>query len=189
MNPVSIGVGPTLAIAVGGLVVNGVSVYVLEGGEMSLNEKGAFYHLLGDAGGSVAVIVAVLAVEYTGLRILDPITAVLIAVVVVWSAGKLLWGSGEIFLHRAPLDVAEVRAAIESVDGVDAVDDFHAWQICSEVTVATTHLETSAETMAEAEAVNRRVHDELAERGVDHATIELCPGYDDRRTHLNAHTH
>jgi cobalt-zinc-cadmium efflux system protein len=189
LDPVAIGAGPTLLVAVGGLLVNVISLYVLEGGEMSLNEKGAFYHLLGDAGGSVAVIVAVIAVEYTGLRILDPLTAVLIAAAVVWSAGKLLRGSGEIFLHRAPLNVAEVRAAVARVEGVDAVADLHAWQICSEITVATALVETSAETMAEAEAVNRRVHDALAERDVNHATVELCPTYDDRGVHLNTHGH
>jgi cobalt-zinc-cadmium efflux system protein len=33
----------TLVIATGGLAINLVSVYLLEGEEMSLNERGAFY--------------------------------------------------------------------------------------------------------------------------------------------------
>jgi len=189
LDPVAIGTGPTLAIATGGLLVNVVSIYVLEGDKMSLNEKGAFYHLLGDAGGSVSVIVSVLAIEYTGVAFLDPLTAALIAVVIVWSAGKLLRGSADIFLHRAPFDVAAVRAKIESVDGVERVDDFHAWQVCSQLTVASTHVQTSVETMAEAESLNREIHDLLADSGVDHATIELCPRYEDRCVHLNGHSH
>lgn len=43
--------------------------------------------------------------------------------------------------------------------------------------------------MDEAEAVTRRVHEELAERGVDHATVELSPGYRERGTHLDTHAH
>jgi cobalt-zinc-cadmium efflux system protein len=189
LDPVGIGTGPTLAIAVGGLLVNLLSVYVLEGEEMSLNERGAFYHLLGDAGGSVAVIVSVLAIEYTGVRVLDPITAALIALVIVWSAVKLLQGSGAIFLHRVPFDADAAREAIAGIEGIETVDDLHSWQVCSEITVATTHVRTTVETMAEREELVRRVHDVLDANGVNHATVELCPGRDERHTHLTAHGH
>jgi cobalt-zinc-cadmium efflux system protein len=189
LNPIEIGTGPTLAIAFGGLLVNVGSVYVLQGGEMSLNERGAFYHLLGDAGGSVAVIVSTVVIEVTGIRIIDPITAALIAVVVTWSAVKVLRGSGAIFFHRTPFDTDEIRTHLLGVEGVKSVDDFHAWQICSQITVATTHIETTVETMAEAEDMTRRIHEELAHHGIDHATVELCPSYGDRDTHLNNHAH
>jgi len=189
LDPVTIGTVPTLVIATGGLLVNVGSVYVLQGGEMSLNEKGAFYHLLGDAGGSVAVIVSVIAIEVTGIRVIDPIAAGLIAVVITWSALKVLRGSGVIFLQQSPLEHDEVRDVLDDVDGVTDVEDLHAWRICSQITVATTHLETDVETMDEAAGVTDRVHDELAHLGVDHATVELCPGYDGRDAHLNTHAH
>lgn len=187
VDPVAIATGPTLTIAIGGLVVNLLSVYVIEGGEMSLNERGAFYHLLGDAGGSIAVIVSVLAVTYTGIRIIDPITAGLIALVIVWSAGKLLRGSGRIFLHRTPFDTEAVRATIEETDGVERVADLHAWQICSEITIATAHVEV--DTSTDDNALTRRVHDVLATNDVDHATVELCPPGETDHAHLTAHDH
>ncbi|WP_408957318.1 cation diffusion facilitator family transporter [Natrinema sp. 74] len=186
---ISIGTGPTLAIAAGGLAVNVVSVLVLQGDAMSLNEKGAFYHLLGDAGGSVAVIVSVIAIEVTGIRVIDPFTAALIAAVVAWSAVTVLRGSGEIFFLKTPLESDAIRDHVIDIEGVERVDDFHAWQICSQITVATMHVETGVETMAEAEAVLQRVHDELASHGVDHATVELGPGYADRDVHLDTHCH
>lgn len=189
LEPVAINPELTLIIATGGLLVNVGSVYVLQGGEMSLNERGAFYHLLGDAGGSVAVIVSTVVIEVTGIRIIDPITAALIAVVVTWSAVKVLRGSGAIFFHRTPFDTDEIRTHLLGVEGVKSVDDFHAWQICSQITVATTHIETTVETMAEAEDMTRRIHEELAHHGIDHATVELCPSYGDRDTHLNNHAH
>ncbi len=166
LDPIAIDTVPTLVIAVGG---------VLEGDAMSLNERGAFYHLLGDAGASIAVIVSVVVVEITGIRAIDPITAVLIAVLITWSAGKLLWGSGAIFLQRTPFDGDEIRATLSHAEGIDGVNDLHAWQICSEITIATAHVEASVETMDEAETMTHRVHDVLAEYGVDHATVELCP--------------
>ncbi len=189
LTPVAIGTGPTLAIATGGLLVNVGSVYVLHGDAMSLNERGAFYHLLGDAGGSVAVIVSVLVVEVTGLRIVDPLTAALIAVVVTWSAIEVLRGSSAIFFLESPVESHEIRARLRELDGVGRIDDFHAWQICSQITVATVHLETDVETMARAARVVDRVHDELADYGVDHATVELSPRYADRDVHLDTHCH
>jgi len=188
-DPVAIDAVPTLAIAGGGLFVNVASVYVLHGGEMSLNERGAFYHLLGDAGGSVAVIVAVLAVEVTGVRVIDPLAAGFIAVLVLWSAWKVLKGSGAIFLVRTPIDLDSVRADLQAIEGVDGVHDLHAWQICSQLTVATAHVETVRADFADAAAINRRVHEVLATHGVDHATVELCPADGDRPTHLDAHEH
>ncbi|AFO59348.1 MULTISPECIES: cation diffusion facilitator family transporter [Natrinema] len=189
LDPIAIGTGPTIAIAIGGLLVNVGSVVVLHGDAMSLNEKGAFYHLLGDAGGSVAVIVSVLAVEVTGLRAIDPITAALIAAVVAWSAITVLRGSGEIFFLKTPLESGVIRTHLTTIEGVDRVADFHAWQICSQITVATVHVETGVETMAEAETVVGRVHDELDRHGVDHATVELSPRYADRDVHLDTHCH
>ncbi|MFB6092797.1 MAG: cation diffusion facilitator family transporter [Haloquadratum sp.] len=189
LTPVDIGTVPTLAIALGGLVVNVGSVAVLQGGEMSLNEKGAFYHLLGDAGGSIAVVVSVLVVEVTGVTVVDPLTATLISGVILWSAGKVLRGSGAIFFLRTPVDPDSVRADLESIEGVDRVDDLHLWQVCSRLTVATAHVETAVETMREADRINQRIHRALDGHGVDHATIELCPADAERHTRLNAHTH
>ncbi|WP_254534893.1 cation diffusion facilitator family transporter [Halomarina litorea] len=189
LTPIEVGTVPTIVIAIGGLAVNVGSVFILQGGEMSLNEKGAFYHLLGDAGGSIAVIVSVVVVEVTGITVIDPIAAALIAGIVLWSAGKVLRGSGAIFFMKTPFQPEHVREEIEAVDGVDHIDDWHAWQICSQITVATAHVETSVETMSEADTVTQQIHHVLEEHGVDHATIELSPGYGDRRTHLNSHAH
>lgn len=189
LTPIEIGTIPTLVIALGGLAINVGSVFILQGEEMSLNEKGAFYHLLGDAGGSIAVIVSVLTIEVTGIEVIDPLTAVLIAVVILWSAGKVLRGSGAIFFLKTPFDPEGVQADIEAIENIDRVADWHAWQICSQITVATTHVETSAETITEAETVTQRVHQVLHDHGVDHATVEVSPTYDDRQTHLINHAH
>ncbi|QAU14519.1 cation transporter (plasmid) [Halorubrum sp. BOL3-1] len=183
LSPIEIGTGPTLVIAFGGLLVNVASVYILQGEGMSLNERGAFYHLLGDAGGSVAVIVSTVVVEVTGLRIVDPVTAGLIAAVVTWSAVRVLRDSGAIFLQRTPIDGEVLRDRLGEIDGVATVHDLHTWQICSQLTVATVHVQTDAETIADADAVVCRAHEVLADQGVDHATIERCSAADTHGFH------
>lgn len=118
LNPVEIDPLMTAGLATGGLLVNFASVYYLQGGEMNLNEKGAYYHLIGDTGASVAVIVSMLVVEFTGSTIADPITAVLIAVIIIWSAVKLLRESGEIFFQRSPVSVDEVETRLKEIEGI-----------------------------------------------------------------------
>ncbi len=189
LDPVAVGTGPTLALASAGLVVNVASVFVLEGDDLSLNEKGAFYHLVGDAGASVAVIVSTVVVDVTGVAVVDPVTAVLIAGIVVWSALKLLKGSGEIFLHTSAVSGPDARECLRDLDGVDRVVDFHSWQICSEITVVTTHIHASVDSADEAETVTHEIHDELDALGADHATVELCLGDNCRGVHLDAHSH
>ena len=102
LSPVEIDTGMTIILATGGLLINLASVHILRGGEIGLNERGAFFHLLGDAGASVAVIVSMLVVMFTDFLIIDPLTAVLIAALIVWSAVVLLRESGAIFFQQSP---------------------------------------------------------------------------------------
>lgn len=173
LSPVDIDTAVTLLLATGGLGINLAAVYVLRGEGMSLNERGAFYHLLGDAGASVAVIVSTLVVGITGVRVVDPVTAVLVAGLIVWSALRLLRESGAIFFQRSPVDVAAVRAAIESLDGVESVEDVHTWSLTGRITVASVYVVNSATTIDERDALVGRIHELLdAEFDVAHATVE-----------------
>lgn len=173
MNPEPITVGWTLAIALVGLAINVVCVWILHGDEMSLNEKGAYYHLLGDVGGSVLVVVATLATGVVGLPIIDPIAAVIISIAILWSAWVVVRGGSTILLDQAPTNQADVKADIETVPGVAKVTDIHVWQVCSQLTVGTAHVSVEAESLEELTATKQRVRDCLNENGVDHVTVEL----------------
>jgi cobalt-zinc-cadmium efflux system protein len=172
-SPVDIDTTMTMLLAAGGLLVNLASVYVLQGGEMSLKERGAFYHLLGDAGASVAVVVSTAVVATTGLVAADPLTAVLIAGLIVYSAVVLLRESGAVFFQASPVDPDRVRAAVAAVDGVETVEDLHVWSLSSRISVATVYLTDSTGTLDGRDGLVERVHDVLeSEFGVTHVTVE-----------------
>ena len=175
LTPVEIDPLMTAGLATGGLLVNFASVYYLQGGEMNLNEKGAYYHLIGDTGASVAVIVSMLVVEFTGSTIADPITAVLIAVIIIWSAVKLLRESGEIFFQRSPVSVDEVETRLKDIEEIVSVDDIHIWQLSSTIRVASMHLKDNVQSLEEREKLKKRAVDVLHEEfDVDHATIDMA---------------
>lgn len=173
LSPVTINTDMTILLATGGLLVNFGSVYVLQGGEMTLNERGAYYHLIGDMGASIAVIVSMLVIKFTGLTIVDPITAIFIAVVIIWSAVKVLRESTAIFFQKSPVSIEEVREVIGAIDGVDQVEDVHIWSLSSVLLVATVHLVDTAETVKQRdqikEQVNERLHDKF---DIDHVTVD-----------------
>lgn len=174
LSPVEIDTTATILFAAGGLVVNVASVYVLQGGEMSLNERGAYYHLLGDAGASVAVIVSMLVIRFTGIAFVDPLTAVVIAGLIVWSAVKLLRESGTIFFQRSPVSLDRVREALVDLDGVVRVEDLHLWSLSSQISVASVCVSDSSATLDERDALIQRIHELLdAEFDVAHATVEV----------------
>lgn len=191
LDPVAIDPMLTLAVAVGGLVVNLGSVYVLQGDEMSLNERGAFYHLLGDAGGSIAVIVSTLAIAFFDVPIADPIAAVLIGLLVLWSAGKVLKDSTAILLERSPVSADELREELTALDGVEEVEDLHVWQVCSQLTVATVRLSDTARSLDEQRTIRLNVHNLLTKYGIDHATVELVDSTrsSDKSTERASHAH
>lgn len=174
LSPVEIDAGMAMLLAAGGLVINLASVYVLRGGEMSLNERGAFYHLLGDVGASLAAIVSMGVVLFTDFLIVDPLTAVLIAVLIVWSAIVLLRESGAIFFQQSPVDVDDVRASITALDGVERVEDLHVWSLSSQIAVASVYVTDSTASLDDRDALIAEIHDLLAtEFDVDHATVEV----------------
>jgi len=187
LDPVPIDPTMTLIIAVGGLLVNLGSVYIVQGGEMSLNERGAFYHLLGDAGGSVAVIISTVAVMLFDLPIADPVAAVFIGVLILISAGKVLHESSSILLERSPLSPADLRDELVTIDGVESVDDLHVWQVCSQMTVATVRVQYTPTSIAQQDAIRSQVHRLLSEHGIDHQTVELVGGTEIGRE-TNDHT-
>lgn len=173
LDPVEIGVIPTIAIGAGGLLVNLVSILYLQGGEMSLNERGAFFHLLGDTGGSVAVIISAVLIRVTGLKLVDPLVALLIAAAIVWSAVKVLRGSTSILLHRSPVETDQLKVEIEKMAHVGAVRDIRVWNLCSRIVVATLHICDTSNDLEESTKTRRKIRELLRDQGVDHATIEM----------------
>jgi cation diffusion facilitator family transporter len=83
-------------------------------------------HLRTDAFTSAGVLLALVLVEVTGVEELDAITALLVAVAIVWSGVQILSRSTRVLVDEAlpAEELAAVRAAIEEY-GADEVAGFH----------------------------------------------------------------
>lgn len=169
-------VKPLVVVGVGvlGLAANLAAAALLHGGRENLNVKGAYLHLLADAGGSVAAIVLGVALYLTDFYVLDPLLAVLIAALVLYSTKDLLAESVNILLQGAPEDVPipEVVAALDGIEGVREAHDIHVWALASGKYACTAHVVVEAD--ADRDAVLDRCRHVLGEEfSVDHATIQI----------------
>lgn len=161
LNPIEIGIVPTIAIGFGGLLVNLFSVYYLQGGEMSLNERGAFYHLMGDTGGSIGVIISTALIYFTGITWFDPVVALLIAGLIVRSATKLLRESFGILMQKSPIPSSKVEKAIESIKGVEDAHHIRVYEICSKVCVASAHAQIEVDSWERADNIRKEISEKL----------------------------
>ena len=174
-EPATIAAGLMLWVALGGLLVNGLGLWILRGSRGGgLNEHGAWLHVLTDALGSVQVIIAAGLIWGFGWSWVDPVASVLIAVLVVYSAWSLVAQSLAVLMENAPgnVDVDALRQALLSLPGVTGVTDLHVWSITSGLTAMSAHIGVT-ETAAH-DDVLVAARQLLAEGfAVHHSTIEL----------------
>ncbi|MFG2773980.1 cation diffusion facilitator family transporter [Streptomyces sp. NPDC048350] len=167
--------GLAVAFALVGLVANMISLSLLVRGQKeSLNVRGAYLEVLADALGSVTVLVSAGIILATGWQYADPIASILIGLMIVPRTVKLLRETLDVLLESAPkgVDMAEVRAHILALPGVEDVHDLHAWTITSGMPVLSAHVVV---TQAALDAVgHEKMLHELQGCLGDHFDVEHC---------------
>ncbi|WNM31598.1 cation diffusion facilitator family transporter [Streptomyces sp. Li-HN-5-11] len=165
-----------------GLVANSVSLTLLMRGQKeSLNVRGAFLEVAADALGSLAVMISAAVILLTGWEAADPIASLAIGVMIVPRTVKLLRETVDVLLEAAPknVDMAEVRAHILALDGVEDVHDLHAWTITSGLPVLSAHVVVSSDVLS-AIGHEKMLHELQGCLGVhfdvEHCTFQLEPG-------------
>ncbi|MFC4448783.1 cation diffusion facilitator family transporter [Halorussus aquaticus] len=169
-------VRPLVVVGVGllGLAANLAAAWVLRGKREMLNVEGAFLHLLADALGSVAAIAVGVALYYTDLLVLDPLFAVLVAGLVLYSAKDLLADSLNILLQGTPSEVelAEVARYLEDLPGVVETHDVHVWALNSTDYALSAHVVVAEGT--DPDSVLSECRGELGRAfDIDHATLQI----------------
>jgi cobalt-zinc-cadmium efflux system protein len=167
-----------LAVAVGGLVVNLVAARILSAGGHghNANVRAALAHVLSDAAGSVAAIAAAACVLFLGWRRADPLISVALALLILWSAWKLITRTADVLMEGAPvgLMVADLERTIRETPGVAELHDLHAWTISDGFDAVTVHvvLDGSRHGTEVAQHVSDRIK---AKHSILHVTVQPEP--------------
>ncbi|WP_217167339.1 cation diffusion facilitator family transporter [Streptomyces sp. AC512_CC834] len=175
VTPADTAGGLTVVFGAIGLVANVISLSLLMRGQKeSLNVRGAFLEVAADALGSLAVIVSALVILGTGWQPADPIASLVIGLMIVPRTLRLLRETLDVLLEAAPkgVDIAEVRAHILALDGVEDVHDLHAWTITSGMPVLSAHVVVDGEALS-AIGHEKMLHELQGCLG-DHFDVEHC---------------
>lgn len=175
LEPPVVKTGPMIAVAAGGLAVNLICAWILHGkNEIDLNLRGAWMHVMGDALGSVAAILAGVCMAVFGWYAADAFFSVVISLLIIWGSVRLIRESTNVLLEGTPahINLAAVEDEILATTGVSDVHDLHVWTITSGREALSAHV-IHSETISQA-ALLRELRTKLHDRfGVDHLTIQM----------------
>jgi cobalt-zinc-cadmium efflux system protein len=165
-------------IAVFGLIMNALAAWKLHGGT-SLNEQGAYLHLLEDVFGWAAVLVGAIVIHYTGWVVVDPLLSIGISAFILVNAIRTLRKGTGILMQQIPpnIDPEAIRTRLLKIPMVTDLHDQHMWTLDGNFVVHTVHLVVETTDLGQALNIKARAREELLAAGVQHATIELeMPG-------------
>lgn len=177
-SPGEVGGLTVMIVAALGIVVNGISAWLLMAGRKGdLNIRGAFLHLVGDAAVSVGVVMAGAAIYYTHWTWVDPVASLIIAGLIVWGTWGLLRESLKLSLSAVPenIDRSKVESYLRGLPGVTELHDLHIWPMSTTETALTAHLVRPGAGLDDAflteacEALSKRF-------AIRHATLQIEAG-------------
>lgn len=136
--------GLTVTIVAGiGIVINGLSAWLfVKGSKGDLNIRGAYLHMAADAAVSLGVVVAGVAMMFTGWYWLDPVISLVIVAVIVIGTWSLLRESVQLALSAVPahIDVSAVETYLRQCPGITDIHDLHIWGMSTTESALTVHL-------------------------------------------------
>lgn len=175
LSPPVVRTGPMIVVAVGGLIVNLVSAWILHRhDEVDLNLRGVWLHVIGDALGSVAAILAGALMALFGWYAADPLFGVIISLLIIWGSVRLIREATNVLLEGTPahINLAAVEDAILNTTGVDDVHDLHVWTITSGRDALSAHV-IHDHSISQSDLL-KELRIKLQDRfGVDHLTIQM----------------
>ncbi|POE40593.1 hypothetical protein ACX51_12630 [Lacticaseibacillus paracasei] len=169
-----------MVIAGFGILVNGgTALLFVKNRKNDLNVKGAFLHMLGDTGVSLAVVISGLVIQMTGWSWVDPVIAILMALFVIVEAISLLKDAVNMELEAVPtnVDTRAVEQEILDFDSVVSLHDLHIWSLSTKDVALTVHLrrDTRSDNDLFICQLEKKLH---ADFGIDHMTIQIeCGNY------------
>ena len=175
MAPRDVEGGGVIVVATGGLIINLVSLWILEAGRgESLNVRGAWLHVASDTLASVGVIFAGLGIWAFGWMWLDPTVSIIVSVLVLFSAWHLIREALDVLMETVPghLDPEAIRASLLAVPGVSALHCLHVWTIGNGEISLSSHL--VVDRSHEPERLLQNVRGQLTDRfKIEHTTIQI----------------
>ena len=179
LDPPKVRAAGMLGVALIGLGANLAGIWLLHG-HRDINVRGAYLHILGDTGSSIAVIAGAVIIMLTGESRVDPVLSAFIGALILYGAGRLIREAVDVLLERTPrdIDVKQVDKELLSIKGVSSVHDMHIWSLCSNVRAFSAHFVLDGEGQKDRDSITRQTRELLRDDfNIVHVTVQ----YEDER--------
>lgn len=174
-DPGPVAGGTVIVVAAVGVIINTVTALMfLSGRNTDLNIRGAFLHMAADAGVSLGVVLAGIAILTTGWLWFDPVVSLIIVVAVVVGTWQLLQDSVNLAVDAVPegIEPLAVRTYLAELPNVAEVHDLHIWAMSTTETALTAHLVMPAGHPSDAvlAEICKTLHGQF---GIEHSTLQV----------------
>ena len=186
INPVEVNYKGMIIFAVVGVVMNFIAAYLTKEGD-SINQKSVNLHMLEDVLGWVVVLIGAIIMNFTDIKIIDPIMSICVALFILVNTLKNLKQILDLFLEKTPkdIDIEHLKKHLQEIEGVDDIHHIHVWSMDGYNNYATMHIVTKSDDIKK---IKKEIRQELEEHGICHAILEtedeVC---EDVECHPNVH--
>ena len=186
INPVEVNYSGMIILAIIGVILNFIAAYVTREGD-SINQKAVNLHMLEDVLGWVIVLIGAIIMNFTDIKIIDPIMSLGVAIFILIHSIKNLKKVLDLFLEKTPddIDIDELKEHLLKIKGIDDIHHIHVWSIDGYNNYATMHIVSKSKDI---EKIKKEIREELEEHNICHSILEteleIC---DDKEcnVHLN----
>lgn len=177
INPIEISSNLVIWLALGSIVVNGLSVlFIKKDAEGNMNMKSAYLHLFGDMMTSIAVLIGGILMKYFQIYWIDPVFSILIALYLLYLSWDIFKSSLKIIMQFTPdnIDVKAIAKDISNIDEVKNIHHIHIWQIDEHDIMFEAHIDLNDDIkITEFEEVLESIKNYLHEKyEIHHVTIQ-----------------
>jgi len=175
LRPADIDLSVMLPIALIGLSGNLIMTLMLGKGHEDLNLRSAWLHVVGDTLSSIAVIISGCVVYFTGWKTIDPLTGILIGLIIIIGGIRVIKESLHIFLELTPpgFETEAIVKEIKEINGVLGIHDVHLWSITKGQIAFSCHIYVKDQRLSELECIKRSVEEALKKKGINHIILQF----------------
>lgn len=184
INPVEVNYQGMIIFAVIGVVLNFIAAYVTREGD-SINQKSVNLHMLEDVLGWIVVLIGAIIMNFTDIRLIDPIMSIGVSLFILINALKNLKQVLDLFLEKTPkdIDIDELKTHLLEINDVDDIHHIHVWSIDGFNNYATMHIVTKSKDIKK---IKKEIREELEEHNICHAILETeKEACDDKECHVD----
>ena len=171
-----------IVVAAIGVVINTITALLfVSGRKHDLNIKSAFLHMAADAGISFGVVVAGIIIMITGWLLIDPLTSLFVAIVILAGTWSLLRDSMNLAIDSVPegIDINEIKRYLTDLENVSQIHDLHVWSMSTTEVALSVHLIISDDFLNNdfLSELQQQLHNRFS---IEHSTIQVekqdnCP--------------